>query len=397
VGENARPSRFVRGLVVVAAVTMAVVAVPLVFHVVVHLPYDRRAARLRREMEARSARYRHEYGEVAPYRRPVLRGKVLPGNAADAAMAAAAPLRTTDPWSFVTDEESIVFESGRPPPSERLQRLAQRHAGMLDALRRATQRGWSFVDLDDRRTIDQACFALSNACALLIVQALDAPPGECLAIIADALRLAQDMENGCPLYRCTGSGVFKMAARCAERAAPEEIQRAAGELERLARDVPPWNRREELQRLLAAQLYDETYGLHRWLPTDAEGWQQLDSREPLLNEWAAALHTAPRTIRECRGLDLSECEVSTRVRLMGVALYALAAAAASGGGFDEQPPDAIRSIGGDPFDDDAPLRYRVDEARRNAWVYSVGYNGRDDGGQSGTDDIRIRVRAPRHR
>lgn len=374
-------------------------------------PAERRADALGARFEERLDGYRG-----GAWRRPVLRGKALSGNAAVAASSALlgdAPRHIDD-----------ALRSPRPLPPE-VARLADREAARLARLRLSTHYDSSFLaEPLLGATSHPQVIAHLDSLRVLLALARTRAPSECLQIGADALRLAQDMVPGGGVTR-----VMMMAAEvslatrvimiCARQAAADALERAARELESLARHAPPLGPVLETEDLASARHCQALFEIKPWFPALhgapneqasthplrlLDAWQLLMEKRPLYAQLKAERY--PEALdelgREIERRDASpnpllhdgvlgpalaqrlmrDAEAQARVRAAALALGLMAEARRSG-----QLPAALPEGPGDPFRH-GPLGWQRDSAG-GGHVYSVGPNRRDQRGHG--DDVAVEV------
>lgn len=216
----------------------------------------------------------------ARWERHVLRGAPVDGDAVAAQRAAIAALSPlpTEPLDRFREraEAGDAFAD--------LQALVAEKRAALDALRSATQLGWTrlspaLTDPSAANTAsDVAGVATMSAWKLLLAGASSQDAGECLRTCADVIRLGQDRHAGDGMVGAMiGAVAIDLAApvalRCAARATPAELHAAALELQQLAREAPPFGPVLELEDL---QMGFRMLELHDAVPAFPTSGEEVD-------------------------------------------------------------------------------------------------------------------------
>lgn len=177
------------------------------------------------------------------WERPVLRGPVLPGNAAEVQRAAIEAMAL--PEDLVPRDTAARIVAGQI--ERRLVAAMDEHRQTLATYRDSTQRGysWTVPDLAAGPDAETPEFgpALRAAHVLLAAGRL-AGPDACLQAGTDVIRLGQDLAPGAMLPGLLASAAHvdlavPVVARCLPEASPGAVGQAAAELELLARNMPP--------------------------------------------------------------------------------------------------------------------------------------------------------------
>lgn len=241
----------------VAGAVVALIASPaLAWYVLVRAPDDRRARALSEQLDRDIADFRSHWQSVE---RPVLRGEPMAGNAAQLARVAATRIPATP--ELPGDIADRVAEGDVP---DDIIALARTHDRELRAVREATRARQAWTDIAVERggaaTELPSYMPLLRAARLLAVQAHVAPPGECLRIGADTIRMAQDLAPGAGILGAVIAAtlieeIAPVIEQCLARATPEERAEAAREIELLAAHAPPIGAALELEALLAAATF----------------------------------------------------------------------------------------------------------------------------------------------
>jgi hypothetical protein len=378
--------------------------------------YERDYARLAQRLDGDLASLRNFRWD-----RPVLRGAMGDGNAADEVYAA---LNDFQPLGAATRRawaEKVFY--GQPASPDENNRLVER-ALSLRALRGAAQQRWSHTDLELERGLamripDYA--KLIDASLGLLMSAQAASPDECLQIAADVIRIGQDVVPTAPLEAASASThlsalAARVLTRCAESADLTALRRASHELRVLATHPAPTGSCIELEAIAEAMELRNRAALSnksnplRVLATVLE-------RPKLLAAWSN--YTDPARFRQItpdrypdaiddwqRGQDdhqrASDSQVLSRlqddmrgqavVRMLVIGLSALAERAYRGS-LPAQPASLSDAALRDPFRGQ-PFHYRVAFNGSEFALWSVGTDYRDDAGseewtETGPRDVTL--------
>ena len=363
------------------------------------------------------------------WERPVLRGAMGDGNAADEIYAA---LHDWQPLGRPL-KRAIAEKVYYGLPLEAAQQSALKERGIaLRALRGAVQQRWSRSELtlergSSMRVPDYP--KLSEAALGLLAEAGSSSPDTCLQTATDVLRIGQDIVPGAPLEAVSVNAHLaalsaRVIARCALRADMPALRRTTHELRVLATHPAPTGTGIELQELAIAADYQRRASL-TGQPSPLHVAQTLVARPQLIASWAGLSNAArfrhisaeryPEALEDWKrehdyrarsrpDLEKQAAQVSLRleddmraqaiVRMLCVALSALSERAYRG--IMPQAPGALRETALlDPYRGQ-PLRYSVSSNGAELTLWSVGADFRDDGGsedwtESGPRDVTLRV------
>lgn len=231
-----------------AGILAVVVAVPVAAYLVLRLPVDGKRRALVAQLDRDVAAYHAE----PPWRREPLRGPAEPGNAAEAAFAAADALRAAAPEAvaalIAATRTGRLDDAGRRRAADAaLDALPEAAHAHLDALLRATRRGHARTDLPVEEGAAYASPdypALIAAARMAMARARRAGPEACLSAAGDVVRLGQDLVPGASLVGVAlGATLTRLGVDayldCAPSASREARAMALTDIERLVRTPPP--------------------------------------------------------------------------------------------------------------------------------------------------------------
>lgn len=384
---------------------------------------EREYARLSRTLERDVGAARETRWE-----RPVLRGAMGDGNAADDIYAALAEWRPLEPAMRRDLAQNVYY--GMPLSAAQRKALEERGTA-LRALRAAAQQRWSHTDLaverGSRMRVPDYPKAVEASLGLL-AQAQTQPPEACLQTAADVVRIGQDLVPSAPLEavsvaaRLTGVAA-RAAARCARHADLASLRKAAHELRVLATHPAPVGSALETEQLAAAAELQQRAAL-----TDKPASAVFDTilaRPQLLAAWSSYGGAArarefqperyPETMEDFRREQdfrarqsplhakaapaiLAHIQDDMRgqayLRMLCVAVSTLAERAYRG--TLPSQPSALRDEAlRDPFRGQ-PFRYRIAPNGVEFSLWSVGADLRDDDGsdewtEAGPRDVTLHV------
>jgi hypothetical protein len=363
------------------------------------------------------------------WERPVLRGAMGNGNAADEIYAA---LHDWQPLGRAL-RHAIADKVYYGLPLDAAQLLALEARGIaLRALRGAAQQGFSHTELvvergSQMRVPDYP--RLSEAALGLLAEAQRAAPDACLQEATDVLRIGQDSVPSAPLEAVSVNAhlhalAARVIARCALHADMLSLRRTTHELRVLATHPAPTGTGIELQELAIAADYRARAGLTSQ-PTPWHVAETMAARPQLLAAWSGLSNAArfrrisperyPDALEDWKReqdlrarthpeLESAAAQVAARleddmraqaiVRMLCVALSALSERAYRG--VLPQAPGVLRETALlDPFRAQ-PLRYSVSSNGAELTLWSVGADYRDDGGsdewtETGPRDVTLHV------
>jgi hypothetical protein len=347
------------------------------------------------------------------WERPVLRGPLGEGNAADEVFAALEKWRPLG--QALRDSLAEKVRYGRPLTAAEADAIAARSA-QLRALRRSAQQRWSRTDLVPERGEEMRVPAyplLWEAALALLADAQNADADECLQTATDVIRVGQDVVPAAPLEaaslaaRLTGLSA-QVIARCAARADLPSLRRTSHELRVLATHPAPTGSCIELEEVAGAMelrrraaLTDKQSPLHvaralldrpqllaAWSTHDSPArFRQLtpDHYPDALEDWrreqdfrlqsnpavaSAGDHVLAHLHDDMRGQAL--------VRMLDIGVSTLAERAYRGS--LPSTPSGLRDPAlSDPYRGQA-FNFRVSDAHPELTLWSVGEDFRDDGG-----------------
>jgi hypothetical protein len=367
--------------------------------------YQRMGAQLDADVDA-LRRFRWE--------RPVLRGPMGDGNAADEIYAALADWKPLHPQSRSLLADAVFH--GQPLPAAEAAALKQR-APALHALRAAAQQRWSRTDLALERGTNMLVPdypQLTEAGLSLLAEAQGLSADECLATATDVIRLGQDLVPAAALEATSTSThltslASRVIVRCAQDADLGSLRRASHELRVLATHPAPSGSCIELQELAAAAdlrqraalsnkatpfqvartLLDRPRLIERWAvhdnpirfrqlsperyPDAIEDWkheQDFRTRSGFDEAAAASGEVLARLQDDMRGQAI--------VRMLSIGLSTLAERAYRGS-LPAQPSGLKEAALADPYRGQ-PFNYRVASNGSELTLWSVGEDFRDDNG-----------------
>ena len=273
-----------------------VVLVPPGVGIVIRAAREREIRALSRELDA-SIRSFDGRRDV----RPVHRGEPIDGNARAAIDEALAEMG--DLSALGTEDVSRGIREGAPT-AETLE-LARRHSKALLRLRSATRRtySWNATDLSRGAEVDvPPIVGLLRAVKLLLAQALTGSPDECLRIVADSIRLGQDLAPGAGFIGLMAVPIMThlavpVAQRCAPRADEASLRRAAAELRVLATSQPGVAEALEIEAIFYGVTARHEIVEAPLIPRDVRGFQRWWYRNVVLEAWREVGSGAPRRWR----------------------------------------------------------------------------------------------------
>jgi hypothetical protein len=370
--------------------------------------YERAYRQLGHALDADSAALRSFRWE-----RPVLRGPLGEGNAADEVFAALEKWKPLGP--ALRDSLTEKVRNGKPLTAAEADAIEAR-SSQLRALRGSGQQRWSRTDLVPERGNDMRVPAyprLLEAALALLAEAQSASADECLQTAADVIRVGQDVVPAAPLEAASLAARLtalsaQVIARCAARADLASLRRSSHELRVLATHPAPTGSCIELEEVAGAMalrrraaltdkpsplyvakaLLDRPQLLAAWSTHDTPSrFRQLTPEHypDALEDWrreqdfrlqsnpAAALagdHVLARLLDDMRGQAL--------VRMLGIGVTTLAERAYRG--TLPSTPTGLRDPAlSDPYRGQ-PFNFRVTDAHPELTLWSVGEDYRDDGG-----------------
>ena len=300
--------------------------------------------------------------------------------------------------------------------------FVQTHAAELSALRHAAHASTADTPLKMVASLDgPASFPLMHGHKVLLGAAALAPAGECLAITADAVRLAQAVAPGAGLAGSQqASAAINRAliamSHCARRASRAELTQASRELDVLLDSQPTLANGDGLERehLESAGRFLSYARFDWWLPKSRPEYEEFmigghvnDAAAWFLDQQAQAHEVGtsgyPRAAELVRGLE--QKLPATNNPLLMIANQREAAIVRDQGALarlrvtshwltlltSDQPREETVKVAGpqDPFNG-LPLRADHGETA-GVRVWSVGPNTQDDVG--GGDDIVVTERS----
>lgn len=363
------------------------------------------------------------------WERPVLRGAMGDGNAADEIYAALHDWQPLEAGVRRSLAEKVYYGL----PLEAAQQAALKARGIpLRQLRGAAQQRWSHTELVVERGSQMHVPdypRLVEAALGLLADAQASSPDVCLQEASDVLRIGQDIIPSAPLEAITVNAhisafAARVITRCALRADLPALRRTTHELRLLATHPAPTGTGIELQELASAADFQRRAALTDQ-PTPAQVARALVDRPQLLAAWTGLANAArfrrisperyPDALEEWKReqdfrvraqpeLAKTGSHVSARleddmraqaiVRMLCVTLSALSERAYRG--LMPLAPSALRETAlSDPFRGQ-PLRYQVTSNGAELTMWSVGADYRDDGGaddwtESGPRDVTLHV------
>lgn len=285
----------VRGII--AGVVALAVLVPIGIGVVLVVPRRAKTERLSRAQET-ALRELH----ASRFDRPVLRGAPIEGNAVDAQARALTAFQTLDDASLFEGLGDALRDGRAPPP--RILAVIERERAALAAYRAAARRSHARSVFDPRAPAPSVMGHL-RASRLLLAQARVSEPAECLAILTDTLRLAQDRVAGQPLVplmvlHAIARDALPVGAGCLARADASTLAAATRELAILARHPAPTASAFAAEAVFVGALYQDMVGEAPTIPYTPAGvgawWQAGDA----LEAWERSL---PAPLRRDLGAD----------------------------------------------------------------------------------------------
>jgi hypothetical protein len=367
--------------------------------------YDHLAHRLDADLSA-ARKFRWE--------RPVLRGNIGAGNAADEIYAALADWQPLGKKLQETLAEKAYFSLQLTAGESSA--LAQR-TNTLRALRAAVQQSWSRSDLAIERGAQMHVPnypSLVEAALLLLLEAQQGSPEDCLQECADVIRVGQDIVTSAPLEAASAATHLsalagRVMARCAQNADLASLRRAGHELRILATRPAPTGSCIELEELAAATELRKRAAL----ANKSTPWQvakTLLARPQLLAAWAVydnparfrqitpdrypdamedwkreqdyRLRSGNQEMAVAAGQVLTRLQDDMRgqaiVRMLDIGLTILAERAYRGT-LPSQPSSLRDPALADPFRGQ-PFHYRISFNGAEFTLWSVGADFHDDGG-----------------
>jgi len=343
-----------------------------------------------------------------------LRGESVDGNGATLQRAA---------LSALDAPEALFGKKGRceEPTADAIAWTVE-HREALETLRAASRAKTAFAsfNLAQGETAPLPNLrGLSSAHEALLVMAASSPPEECLAIAADAVRLAQQWAPGAGLVGTMLAALRQSeAARamvgCSVGAPPAALIRSAHELAVLAEDAPNAGAGDtlEVEYLWLAAATRSSLLLSDGFPRTRLDWEAIATGDTVIEAWGVTLDHVEAAQRigslgypeaATTWTALSDSDHQSKNLLVSLApgndvyskrdresLATLRAAATLMAelawrvrdGSDASPPPAALA---DPFVKGSLSVQREDGKALRVW--SVGANGTDDGGSG--DDVVI--------
>jgi hypothetical protein len=362
------------------------------------------------------------------WERPVLRGAMRDGNAANEVFSALQDWKPLNPGLRESLAEKVFF--GQPLDAD-LQRAVLLRSVTLRALRDSVQQSWSRTELAVERGAEMLVPdypKLMEATLSLLAQAQASDPSSCLQQAADVLRISQDIVPLAPLEAAAVEAHLaafsaRVLVHCAKTADLPTLRRTAHELRVLASHPAPIGSALELETLAAAQNLQQRAALAGKNPLQVIS--TILERPQLLLTWQSYLH--PERLREVlpehypdsleiwkREQDLllptgpdnatveahvvsglnDDRRAQALVRCLCVAFTALAERAYRGN--IPADPAALQELAlVDPYHGQR-LHYRVAANGAEVTIWAVGPDMRDDGGsddwtEAGPRDVAVHV------
>lgn len=375
-------------------------------------------AKLSKTLDGELAAFRERQAQGKGYAPAPLRASAAPIDDNGLALQRAAVRGLDVPEALFGTKDGACVE----PTPEALAWTTE-HATALDALRTASRATKAFTEvaLEDGASAplpEYRSFSLAHRA--LLARAASAPPGECLAVAADTLRLAQQIAPGAALTGIMMSAHQQTVAAeallgCTEGASAVELAQAARELAQLAAEQPHLGASDalEVEYLWRAATLRSSIPLTGAFPSGRADWEAITFGGTVLEAWSAT-HEGLAAVRGIgaggypaaadawRALDAREKGTNNALLMLapevdklvvadqkGVAAVRSAALvmdslARRAGASDLPAPSLLDPFSGDPLRIDAGATPR-------AWA--VGPNKQDDAGAG--DDVAVTARAGR--
>lgn len=375
-------------------------------------------AKLSKTLDGEIAAFRERQAQGKSYAPAPLRAGAAPIDDNGLALQRAAVRGLDAPEALFGTKEGACVE-----PTPEAVAWTTEHAAALDTLRAASRatKAYTEVALEDGASAplpEYRTFSLAQRA--LSARAASAPPGECLAIAVDTLRLAQQLAPGAALTGTMMSAHQQTVAAeavlgCTEGASAAELAQAARELAQLAAEQPHLGASDalEVEYLWRAATLRSSIPLTGAFPSGRADWEALTFGGTVLEAWAAT-HEGLASVRgigaggypaaadawqaltarekgtnnallmlavEVDKLVLADQKGVAAVRGAALVIDALARRA---GATDLKAPSLLDPFTGDPLHLDAGATPR-------AWA--VGPNKSDDNGAN--DDVAVSARAGR--
>jgi hypothetical protein len=370
--------------------------------------YERVYRQMGRALDADAAALRSFRWE-----RPVLRGPLGEGNAADEVFAALAEWKPLG--QMLRDSLLEKVRYGKPLTAAEANAI-EAHTPQLRALRAAAQQRWSRTDLVPERGDQMRVPAyprLLEAALALLADAQNAGADACLQTAADVIRVGQDVVPAAPLEAASVAAQLTalaapVIARCAARADLASLRRASHELRLLATHPAPTGSCIELEEVAGAMdlrrraaLTDKMSPLHvaktllerpkllaAWSAHDTPSrFRQLTPEHypDALEEWRREQDLRLQTHPEAAATGdhvLAHLHDDMRgqalLRMLGIGVSTLAERAYRGN-LPNQPTGLRDPALSDPYRGQA-FNFRVTDRYPELTLWSVGEDFRDDGG-----------------
>lgn len=270
---------------IVVGVAVLLVLIPVGVYVGVLAPRDARREELGRRLDRSLQDYAGQRWE-----RPVLRGEARAGNAWTAQEEAIGPLASIP--SDLFDQFAAQLERGTPPTDAQRAQIV-RHTAALDRYRASVQRSYAFgrYPFDDAASAPMPSYLPHlRASRLLLARAIEAPPDECLRVVADVVRLGQDRVAGMGLVPLMvvavhARDVVPLAARCIGAADAATLEEAERELAILARHSAPTGSALEHETLMVASMCRQEARRMSGFPFESGSLETLFTGGELLEGW----------------------------------------------------------------------------------------------------------------
>lgn len=226
------------------------------------------------------------------YVRLLLRGEVIEGNAYEAQIAALPPVGALPSQAF--EGLGASLREGTALDADILAAV-EHYQEPLEVYRRAVQRGWSWADFDPAADIPEFLEHL-RASQLLIAAATLREPSECLATLADVIRLGQDRAAGRALvplmiHHAVVRMLLQPTLRCLVAGDAEARAQAARELEILASHPAPTGYVLEAETLFAGAMFSEVLQDTPAFPTNGAELEAWLSASEMLEAWELRMGT----------------------------------------------------------------------------------------------------------
>lgn len=387
------------------------------------LQFQGAVARLNSELEVHSKRH---------WKRPVLSGKPIPGNAATEIWAALANVQPMSASQRASVAEGLYYGQWPPSAGFSLEEATVRATSRLSeaSLRESTAtslrmgQGASMAVPDYERVVDGTLRVLAVG--------RGGTAAQCMGAATSAIRLGQDIIPGSPIEAISVSARITTLAsavllRCAPRAAPGELRDTLRELRVLVQNPPPAAQGFRLAELLLGVEQARLGQISaNWRPLAFA--ETVARRRRIMNEmnllvdsssafpegrylaWLDTLRVRDARLRAAGRLDLADSlgrgvgflydymrgEAALRATTVGIATML---SYARGGRMPERLVGLSDPQFADPFSG-RPLLHRFSRAEHALFIWSLGEDLRDGGGADGwtaeaPEDVVVMVRLPK--